>query len=261
MGNPLALITASNVVNSKEGQKAVGQTVNAAKVLIVTAGVFFTAKYAYSKFKEIRARNFANENIGHPDLIAASIIYESFTRIGYPPSSILSYIFSEINISTDEASLYEIASNVTDIKAVANAYYILYDRNLQEDLQKGTSNKEAKKFWSILNSPVFNQDTGTMYGVGLELFSAIKGKTLRVNKAVQDSLGKWKGTNESYGNFKTGQAIGTIVSNGVWTHKEGSKKGSKENYYIVKDGLFSDWDFFNRNHGVVLQHQITDKES
>ena len=216
-------------------------------------------KFLNSEYKKLRAKQFAKENIGHPNLIAASIIAESFTRFGVSKSSfnLLSYILPEITISTDEATLYDIASKVTNIKAVSNTYYILFDRNLHEDITKGLSNTEAQRFWKILNSPLVNQDNATMYGVGLTLFSAVKGKLTRVNKAFKNESGKWEGTNNSYGNFKTGEAIGVVVANGVFTHVKGDKKGQKENYYIVKDCLV---DFLNWkcDYGVVLQHQVVD---
>lgn len=256
----LPIVTASAIssfANSKEGKKTITQTANALKYLVLGLGIYFTGKLAYGKFKDIRAKNFANENIGHPDLIAATIIKQSFTRFGFPKSSILSFLVSEIDISTDEKSLFTIASKITSIKEVARAYKILFDRNLQEDLQKGLDNKEAQKFWRILNAKAVNTNK-SLYGVGLDLYAAVKGKEIRVNKAVKDSSGKWKGTNQSYGNFKNGEFVGKIIENGVWQHKN----GSKENYYIVKqsiyqaatDGVFTD----DRRIGVVLQHQITD---
>jgi hypothetical protein len=256
LGNPLAALVTTSVISSDEGQKTISQTVSLVKVLLVLGGVYFAGSFGYKKFKEVRAKRFANDNIGHPDLIAATTIYQSFSRIGFPESSVLSYILGEINISTDEKTLYNLAGKVTSIKAVSNAYTILYDRSLQEDLAKGLSNKEAQRFWQILNSPVANIDTKTMYGVGRTLYSAIKGKEIRVNKAVYQN-GKWKGTNVSYGNFKTGQEVGEIIANGTWTHKD----GKKESYYIVQDGYFADFDLLNRNKGVVLQNQITDTKN
>lgn len=258
MSNPLALATANQLVSSKQGQKAIGNAASALQYLAIGVGLYFTGKFAWGKFKEVRAKNFANQNIGNPDLIAASIIYESFTRIGFPASSILSFILNERNISTDEASLYQIASEVTNIKSVANSYKILYDRNLMQDLQEGLSNKEAQSFWKILKSPQFNNDTDTLYGIGLMLYSAVKGKEIRVNKAVQQANGKWEGTNESYGNFKNGELIGAIISNGVYKND----KGEEENYYVVEQTLWQaaiDGSPFNsKNTGVVLQHQVTD---
>mgnify|MGYP000480589446 CR=1 FL=1 len=253
--NPLALATATTALNSKQGQQAVGQTVNAVKLLVVALGLYLAGKWSWQQFKKFRAKQYANKNIGHPDLIAASTIASSFKRFGFEKSSVLSYILPQITVSTDEATLYDLASKITNIKAVSDAYNVLFDRSLQQDLQNDLSNTEAQKFWRILNADAINTDT-YMYGINLTLYSAIKGKETRVNKAIQVN-GKWEGTNESYGNFKTGEPIGIVIANGVFT----DDKGKAENYYIVQRNGFGNWNpLDNWDTGVVLQHQVTEKK-
>jgi hypothetical protein len=252
LGNPLALATASTVLNSKEGQKTIGQTLNAVKILFLLGGVYLAGSLGWKQYKLFRAKKYANENIGHPNLIFATIMRNSFTHIGFK-DGILSYIFSEISIATDEATLYDLASKVTDIKGVSDAYNILFDRNLSQDLQEGLDNKEAQRFWKILNSEPINTDA-TMYGTNLRVYAAVKGAPIRVNTAIKKN-GKWQGTNESYGNFNNNEFVGTIIANGVHTFDD----GRKENYYIVEEDAWKDWNGFNESKkGVVLQHQITD---
>lgn len=260
MSNPLALATATQLANSKQGQNAIAQTGNAIKLLFIVGGGYLLLSQGWNQFKKIRAKNFANENIGNPNAQAAGFIYESFTRVGFANGFVLPKIFPQITVATDEANLYKVASQITDIKAVAEAYKILFDRNLFEDIREGTSNKEAQKIYTILNSKSHNTDTTSMYAINDALYSVVKAKQIQVNIAEKNSSGKWVGTKKLYGNFNNGDFVGYVIANGVWTHKD----GTKENYYIVeqsnwqmvRDGALTD----KRRTGVVLQHQVNNIE-
>lgn len=247
-GLPAAMI-ANEVIGSDEGKKAIGQSINAAKIMLVILGSLAVVRYGNSQFKKLRADRFARENVGNPNLTAAAIIYESFTRVGFPDSSLLSFLIPSINISTDESALYSIASQVTNVKAVSEAYSILFDRNLFDDIRKGLDTSELKTFWNIINSPNDNQNLQTLYPIGTNLYSASK-NMITVNKAVKDKNGNWKGTGELYGNFEFREDVGEVIAHGVFT----KENGSDENYYIIEKG----WIF--KDQGVVLQHQITNKK-
>jgi hypothetical protein len=247
-GLPAAMI-ANEVIGSEEGKKAIGQSVNAAKLILVALGSLAVVRYGHSKFKKLRADRFARENVGNPNLTAAAIIYESFTRVGFPDSSLLSFLIPSINISTDESALYGIASQVTNVKAVSEAYSILFDRNLFDDIRKGLDTDELKTFWNIINSPSDNQNIQTLYPIGTNLYSASK-NMITVNKAVKDENGNWKGTGELYGNFEFREEVGEVIAHGVFTKSD----ATKENYYIIERG------WFFKDQGVVLQHQITNKK-
>ncbi|MCF2875428.1 MULTISPECIES: hypothetical protein [unclassified Tenacibaculum] len=251
MGNPLAIPVAASVVNSKEGQKAIGQGVNALKVVFLVLGVAAGLRYVNIQYKKLRANNFARENAGNPNLTAAAIIYESFTRIGFPDSSFLSMLIPSINISTDEAALNDIATRVSNVKAVSHAYYILFDRNLFTDIRKGLGTDEIKTFWGIINSSSQNENVSTLYPIGITLYCADK-NGITVNKAEKDN-GVWKGTDEYYDQLKFGEKVGKVIANGVFTHSD----NRKENYYIVEDYFFA---IPFTKTGVVLQHQVTNKE-
>ncbi len=252
MGNPLVLTTAVTALSSDEGQKAIGQTANALKVLVVTAGIYFTGKFAIKKLKEVRARNFANENAGHPDLTAASVIFKSFKRFSFP--GFLGFLLPTFDISTDESALNNIARKVTNVKSVSDAYRILYDRNLFQDVTGGLDTEELQTFWNFINSPSQNLDVKTTYPIGSVLYAAVK-KGITVNIAEQDVDNTWKGTNKLYKKIQGGEVVGEIVSLGIWSHEE----GRQENYYIVKDCWNNAWDW-NCKYGVVFQHQVTNEK-
>lgn len=247
-GLPVAVI-ASEVANSDEGKKAIGQSINAFKLILVGLGSLAVIRYGVSKFKDLRADRFARENVGNPNLTAAAVIYESFTRVGFPDSSVLSYLIPSINISTDESALFGIASQVTSVKDVSEAYSILFRRNLFTDIRKGLDTDELKTFWNIINSPSDNQNQQLLYPIGTDLYSASK-NMITVNKAVKDENGNWKGTGELYGTFDFRDDVGEVIAHGVFAKSD----GSKENYYIIEKG------WFMKDQGVVLQHQITNKK-
>ena len=247
-GVPVALV-ASEIANSDEGKKTIGQSINAAKMILVFLGSLAAVRYGVSKFKDLRADRFARENVGNPNLTAAAVIYESFTRVGFPDSSVLSYLIPSINISTDESALFSIASQVTSVKDVSEAYSILFRRNLFTDIRKGLDTDELKTFWNIINSPSDNQNQQLLYPLGTDLYSASK-SMITVNKAVQDANGNWQGTGELYGTFEFREDVGEVIAHGVWA----SNDGRKENYYIIERG------WFMKDQGVVLQHQVTNKK-
>jgi len=257
MGNPLAITAATTVVNSKEGQKAIGQGVNAVKVILLGLGVIAGLRYANSQYKKLRASNFARNNAGNPNLTAAAIIYESFTRIGFPESSLLSMLISSINISTDEAALNDIATKVSNIKAVSHAYYVLFDRNLFTDVRKGLDTAELKRFWGIISSNSKNENVTTLYPIGSTLYCADK-NGITVNQAVKEN-GAWKGTGVFYDKLKFREEVGKVIAHGVYTYKDKRKENykTKENYYII-EAYF--WSLPFTRTGVVVQHQVTNEK-
>ncbi|WP_299681120.1 hypothetical protein [uncultured Tenacibaculum sp.] len=240
-----ALSIANSAANTEEGKKAIGQGVNAVKYLIGAFGVIAIGKLGYSQFKKIRSDRFARENVGNPNLTAAAIIYDSFTRLGFPDSSVLSYLIPSVNISTDESALYEIATQVTNVKAVSEAYTILFDRSLFKDIHKGLDTDELKRFWNIINSPSANNQK-TLYPIGSKLYSGSKNK-ITVNIAVKEN-GSWKGTGELYNTFNFREEVGEVIAHGVH---------NGENYYIVEQFF---WSGLSKKQGVVLQHQVTNEK-
>ncbi|WP_282021192.1 hypothetical protein [Tenacibaculum aiptasiae] len=251
MGNPLVIAGATNIVNSKEGQKAIGQGANALKVIFLVLGVAAGLRYVNIQYKKLRAKNFARENAGNPNLTAAAIIYESFTRVGFPESSFLSMLIPSINISTNEGALYDIATKVSNVKAVSHAYYILFDRSLFTDIHKGLDTEELKKFWGTISSTSQNQNSTTLYPIGSTLYCADK-NGITVNQAEKEN-GVWKGTGHFYDKLKFGEKVGDIIAHGSFEHPD----GRKENYYIVESYFFA---IPFTKTGVVLQHQVTNEK-
>lgn len=258
MGNPAAVAAVSTAANSEAGQKAINTTVSALKVGAITLGVVFAATYGYKKYKEWRADSYARENAGNPNLVAAAIIYSSFTRFEFP--GILNWILPSFDISTDEDALYEIATKITNVKAVSDAYKILFDRNLFFDTQKGLDTDEMQNFWNIINAPSQNQDSTSFYPIGSKLWVAQK-SGITVNVAEYKN-NRWQGTNVLMANLKHNDLIGEVIAHGKVT--ESMVNSSTQNlvgqhYYIVKEIRYTQC-VWNCLTGVVVQSQVTNKE-
>ena len=247
LGNPAALIAVSETGKAlaPAAGKAVDKGVdfldrNAKPILVfslIAAGLYFGPKW----YKKWRAEKYANENIGNPNLTAAAIIYSSIKRL--EPQGLLSWLVPEINYWTNENALNQIAADPRiNIKSVANAYKIMYDRNLASDVQNGLSTNELNEWYGILNSQGGNEQT-TLYPIGSKLYVAKP--SIVVNKAIKKN-GIWEGTNTLFGRFNFNEKVGTVVANGF--HQG-------ENYYIVEDCNFIG---LGCETGVVLQNQVID---
>lgn len=251
LSNPLAIAT---VASSDEGQKAIGNTLKGVQILLVVAGTFMIGSYAWNQFKKWRAEKYANENAGNPNLIAAAIIYNSFSRFEAP--GILSFLLPSFDISADEDALYNIASKVTNVKAVSDAYKILFDRNLVFDTQNGLDSQELQTFWNIINAPQQNNDTSTPYPIGSILYSA--NRDLIINTAEKNENEIWEGTNILFGQFQLNDEVGKIVDTGkVTLNMTEDESLVGQVYYIIED---CNWLGFNCKNGVVVHSQVRNKE-
>ena len=260
--NPIAAATMlTTVLDSKQGQETISEAKVVLKWGFVVLGSVLVGKYAWSKYKDIRANNYARQNAGNPHIIAAGVIYESFSRFG-KDLGMLSWFLPEINISTDETALNNIALQIKDIKLVSKAYNILFDRELFTDIRKGLSTSEMQSFWNRINAKDQNSSS-SLYAIGDNLYTAFK-NGISVNQAEKIN-GVWKGTKELYDNFKYNAFIGVIIDNGEYVYTEDTKlsngmiigAGTKVNYYIVEDYY---WLSFNWKKGVVIQPQASNKK-
>jgi len=255
LSNPFAVAT---VASSKQGQKAIGQGLNAIKIGLLIVGAVLGARYTWSKYKEYRADKFARDNVGSPNVIAAAIIYNSFTRFEFP--GVLSWLLPSIDISTDEAALNNIATRVTNVKAVSDAYHILFDRNLTQDTIQGLSTSELDTFWQIINSPQNNNST-TLYPIGSKLYVAELNGII-VNLAKENN-GTWIGTNDLYKNLSHNELVGEVIATGQVTEQMVYNTANNhlvgQNYYIVKEVRGSQC-LINCEIGVVIQQQVTNKQ-
>lgn len=237
LSNPAAAITTAKTADfiSSNG-----------KGILLTLGIVGGLYYLPKWYKKNRAERFARQNIGHPDVTAAAIIYESFTRIGYR-SGLLSLILPEFDIAADEAALYDIASRVTNIQSVANAYYILWDRNLLVDTKNGLSTAELQAFFDLINAPNHNpMSIDEHYYIDDKLYCAKKAG-IRVPTVEKQADGSWSTTDKLYGNYEHNQYIGRVVTFGI--HAPENKR-----YYIVKwCAWITSWCYY----GIVWQDQVT----
>ncbi|MBW1296437.1 hypothetical protein [Aquimarina litoralis] len=247
LGNPAALVAANALAPSvsKATDKSIDFFGRNAKPIFLTAASLALIYFGPKWYRNWRAKKYANDNIGNPNVTAAGIIYNSFTR--FEPPTYLSLILPTFDISTDEDALFKIASDPRiNIKTVAEAYRILFQRNLAFDVQNGLNTDELNTFYSILQSGITN-DSDTLYPIGTTLFVAKKDGVI-VNKAEQDEHGNWVGTNELFAQAEFNEELGEVIANGNF---EG------ENYYIVKDCNFLG---LGCDQGVVLQNQIRNEK-
>jgi hypothetical protein len=260
--NPIAAATMlTTVLDSKQGQETISEAKVVLKWGFVVLGSVLVGKYVWSKYKDIRANNYARQNAGNPHVIAAGVIYESFSRFG-KDLGLLSWFLPEINIYTNETALNNIALQIKDVKLVSKAYKILFDRELFTDIRKGLSTSEMKSFWNRINAKDQNTSS-SLYAIGDNLYAAFK-NGISVNQAEKIN-GVWKGTKELYDNFKYNDFIGEIIDNGEYLYTEDTKlsngmfiaAGTKVNYYIVEDYY---WLSFKWKKGVVIQPQASNKK-
>ncbi|WP_299431564.1 hypothetical protein [uncultured Aquimarina sp.] len=246
LGNPAALVAANALAPSvaKATDRSVDFFSKNAKPIALTAGTLALIYFGPKWYRNWRAKKYANDNIGNPNLIAAGIIYNSFSR--FEPKGFLSLILPSFDISTDEDALFKIASDPKiNIKTVAEAYKILFQRNLGFDVQNGLDTQELNTFYSILQSGISN-DLETLYPIGSTLYVAKK-EGIIVNKA-SNQTGTWLGTNELFKQALFNEELGDVIAHGNF---EG------ENYYIIEDcNIFG----FNCEQGVVLQNQIRNEK-
>ncbi|PRP68103.1 hypothetical protein [Nonlabens agnitus] len=221
------------------------------KPIVITGAVILGLIFLPKAYKNWRAGAYARANAGSPNVVAAGIIANSFTRFEFPGT--LSWILPDINISTNETALNDIASRVTSFKDVSDAYYILFDRTLDKDIQEGLDTEEMQTFYDILRAKQYNEDTQT-YAIGSELYCAAK-NGIQVFQAVKIGNG-WTGTGELYDNFKFRDYVGKVVAYGIVPKGDANGNDGKT-YYIVEDcfafGL-------GCSFGVVLQSQISNKK-
>lgn len=245
-------IAANEIAKTEAGKKVTSAAVNALKFAFIIGGVYLGGSIAYKSYKKYRAEKYAQENAGNPNLTAAAIIYNSFSRFELP--GFIGSLLPSFNISTDEDALNAIATQITNVKDVANAYKILFDRTLFFDVQNGLSTDELKTFWNIINAGATNTDTTTIYPVGTRLYVASK-SGITVNEAVNQN-GNWKGTNNLYGNYNYNDLVGDVI----YTAKvpQGMQHAG-EQYYIVKQVRFNQC-VFNCQYGVVIHSQVNNQK-
>ena len=260
LNNPALALTAAEFAKSETGKNTIKATTDAFKILLIVGGSIFAGRLAYKQYKKWRAERYANDNAGNPNLIAAAIIFKSFKRFEFPGP--LGFLLGSFDYSTDEDALNDIAIKVTDIKAVSDAYRILFDRNLFFDTQKGLDTEELKTFWNKINAPNTNTDNTTNYPLGTKLHCASKSAIL-VNQAEKDANGHWKGTNMRYGQFNHGDLVGEVIAYGKVNEPGNPLNG--QTYYIVKK-VFNPWFpdegecVTNCFTGVVVQSQVQPKK-
>lgn len=214
---------------------------------LAAAGLYFGPKL----YRNWRASVYARKNAGSPALVAASIIYNSFTRFEFPGT--LGWILPDIDFSTNENALYDIARQVGSYKEVSDAYYILFGRTLDKDIQNGLDTEEMQTFYSILKSQQLSTDT-TVYQNGTTVYCAVKAG-MQVGQ-VERTQNTWVPNGELYDNFQFNETVGKVVDTGIVQPGDANGNDGKR-FYIIEDCLaFGVW----CKYGVVLQEQILNKK-
>lgn len=263
LGNPAAIAA---IASTDQGKQAIAQTGNAIKIIFTLAGVYLGGSLLLKQVKKIIAQKYAKANIGKPHVLAAAIIHESFSRL--TPGGIFGLILPEVNLFTDESALNNIATQITDIKMVDEAYSTLFDRNLFFDTQGGLDTEEMQTFWNTITATSGSIDPNgpaatpgaTYFAVGNKLYSAVKPGQINVNTAQQDDNGYWYGTENLFGNFNFNEFVGTVIATGIVPEGHGTATGKQ--YYIVEEsGTFTDTCYINCKKGVVLHEQVKIKQT
>jgi hypothetical protein len=195
-------------------------------------GGTLAAVYAWNTIpkyiKRKRAERYARANIGNPVVTAAAIIHESFARIGFK-DGLFSYLLPEFDIFTDEEALMGIASQIDDIRKVAHAYAILFDRDLFTDTLNGLSTDELSSFYNAIRAPSYNPnpqiDSG-FYLIGDYLYCAKK-TGIQVPQVELQSDGSWITTEKLYGNYKHKDFIGEVIATDIYAPEN-------KRYYLVQ---------------------------
>lgn len=251
LSNPAAL-AAISAAKTPAGQSAIKQTGTALKALLIIGGSYLAYTQGRIAYKKYLAEKYAKENIGNPNLIAAAIIYNSFTR--FEPTGLISLILPSFEIATDEAALNQIATQITNVQDVSDAYTTLFDRSLFFDTQNGLSTTELQTFWNIINAESINTDNSVVYPIGSILYAASKAGIL-VNEAVKQN-NTWSGTNNIYKKINYNSLVGKVVHTGVVPE---GMTGAGKTYYIVQEVRWTQC-LTNCDFGVVLHEQVNNKK-
>ncbi|QHI35753.1 hypothetical protein IMCC3317_11010 [Kordia antarctica] len=247
LGNPLA-----KAVVTKGASKAGDFLKNNTLVVVGTLATVYAWYKLPAYLKRLAAERYARANIGHPVVTAAAIIHESFSRIGYK-DGFLSFLLPEFDIFTDEAALMDIASQIDDVKLVAQAYKILFDRDLFKDTLNGLSTTELSSFYNAIRSPSHNSDPqldSNYYLVGDILYCAKK-SGIQVPQVELQNDDSWLTTQELYGNYNHKQEIGQVVATDIYAPEN-------KRYYIVE--RCSIWGGFWCYYGIVWSDQVINQE-
>jgi hypothetical protein len=242
LGNPLVTASAGTARNLVKDN---------ALVVVGTLAALYAWHTVPKYLKRKRAERYARANIGNPVVTAAAIIHESFTRGGFK-DGLFSYLIPEFDIFTDEAALMDIASQINDVRLVAQAYAILFDRDLFTDTLNGLSTAELNSFYNAIGAPTHNTnpqlDSG-YYLIGDYLYCAKK-SGIQVPQVVQQEDGSWLTTDHLYGNYKHKEFIGEVIATDIYLPEN-------KRYYIVQRCSFLGmWCY----EGIVWSDQVINYE-
>ena len=236
LGNPAAVAAVgSSPELVKAGKDVVinvqKQTMDTIKLVAVLTGVGITGWFLNKKYKEWRKQVFIEENAHIPDVQAAMIFRKAMFKME-PLDFLLGFV--TIPDGTDETTLNKLATQISSLQNVVEAYKVLFGGNMILDIYSELNNVELQKFFDRLNSKS-EYDTGftstgqiaaqTPYKVGVELkVKNPKGATIFEAEELDND--KWKNSGKSLDFKKYDQTIGTIIA----VYKSTS---SPQHYYVV----------------------------
>ncbi len=245
LGNPLAVMAATEVLKSDEGKKAVQDTFTAVKVIVVAAGALFVGKLAYKYYKKWRSKKYARENADKPEVQIALMFYHAMIGDTF---NVLGWEF-DIPNGTDEAMLNELALQA-DLLSVAKAYKNLFDRELFEDVNSELDSEELKVFFNRLKTK--GSDTTTPaeklkpFPVKTPVYCRNKNGITLLRADFEN--GKIKVTNENMDYFQYAKRVGVI-------HKIVKDENNEIFYVIDRDyKIDSVW-----GYGYVNHRDVTDR--
>lgn len=245
------LATTAGITAIDKGGKAISKGTDAflknPKPLLITVVVMILLWKGPEWYRSIVAKTFIRNNPGSPYVRASYIIANSVKTFTIP--SILGDLFS-INYSTNENSINNALASVDSYPELASAYYKIFGRNLDSDLQNALDENELSDAFDIVN----DFQTTTSFPVGSDLYVK-SGQNITINEAVFKN-GEWQPTNNLYGSniHNAGDSIGSIEATGIVPV---GMELAGQTYYIVKD---CNWFGFDCDYGVVVHSQVTNKK-
>ncbi len=231
MGNPAALIAASEIAKTDIGKTTINTASKGVKNLLVIAGIFGSLYFGNIQYKKYKRRKYL-DNYGH--LIPAQVAMMSHNAMFSSTANILGFQIT-IPDGTDETVLNNMALQARgQFPEIAKAYKIIFDRNLSLDIQSELSSTELQAFFARINTN--GSDTTTPAD---SLVPYLKGETVFIRSDIpvssrsgeKQSNGAWLISNDTQGTFYFGQEVGIIYD--IVFHADG------EIDYIIDEGFFS----------------------
>ena len=218
--NPAAAAAVDKFMETEAGQKAVGSALAGLKFLLITGGVLGVGYLANKQYKKWRAKKYLTDRAAELETQVAVMMYKAMFTL---PRD-MGWFSITIPDGTDEEMLNQLGRKDLDLNKVARAYKIIFDKVLIQDVNSELSGSEIWKFFNNVNSTGSDANTPAAdlvpFYKGEPVYVRKKDGPLVTRKAVKQSNGAWKITNDSRGSFEFAQKIGVVYDIVRYPNKE-----------------------------------------